>query len=111
MATLVDTRAVITIGPKGRFVLPAKLRTALGVTEGDSLIATLKGDSVVLETRNQIREQIWAGAPKQGHLDADASIARFQEHDCEIMMENLENRSAVHPNPEEGKKLLELLGL
>lgn len=61
----------LKIGPGGRVVIPAELRDAMGVEEGDTLLATLVGDelrlvsiaSAMAEARSIIREVIPPGAP------------------------------------------------
>ena len=45
----------IRVGPKGRFVLPADVRKALGVNEGDELIVVVRDSEIVLMNRDQAR--------------------------------------------------------
>ncbi len=45
----------IRVGPKGRFVLPAYVRKALGVDEGDELIVVVRDGEIVLMNRDQAR--------------------------------------------------------
>lgn len=40
----------VVVGRQGRVVLPAKIRAALGVEEGDELIATVEEGRLVMET-------------------------------------------------------------
>jgi AbrB family looped-hinge helix DNA binding protein len=45
-----DTTSV-RVGPKGRVVLPVEARRALGIHEGDELVAVVHDDGVTLLTR------------------------------------------------------------
>lgn len=42
----------IQVGAKGRVVLPAPIRHALGLEEGSELLARVDGDAIVLEPRS-----------------------------------------------------------
>jgi antitoxin PrlF len=61
----------LKIGPGGRVVIPAEVRTALGVAEGDVLLATLEGDELrlmstaaaVKRAQAIVRTYIPAGGP------------------------------------------------
>jgi bifunctional DNA-binding transcriptional regulator/antitoxin component of YhaV-PrlF toxin-antitoxin module len=44
----------IKLGDRGRLVLPAELRRAMGVNTGDELVARLEGDGVHLISRRQL---------------------------------------------------------
>jgi AbrB family looped-hinge helix DNA binding protein len=39
----------ITVGPQGRFVIPAKIRKEMGIVAGETLIARLNAGQIVLE--------------------------------------------------------------
>ena len=41
-------RAEVRLGPQGRIVIPAEMRRALGVEEGDTLVAWTEGGRLVL---------------------------------------------------------------
>jgi AbrB family looped-hinge helix DNA binding protein len=43
--------ASVRVGPKGRVVLPIEARRALGIQEGDELVAILEEDGIRLMTR------------------------------------------------------------
>ncbi|MBA4169973.1 MAG: AbrB/MazE/SpoVT family DNA-binding domain-containing protein [Chloroflexi bacterium] len=49
---------VITVGPKGRVVIPVEVRRALGLTEGSELVALIEGDAVVLLPRSSVRDRL-----------------------------------------------------
>lgn len=61
----------LKIGPGGRVIIPAEMREALGVAEGDSLLATLAdGELRLLSTKSAlkraqalVRQYIPAGGP------------------------------------------------
>ena len=48
----------VVMGHKGRIVLPAPVRQALGLDVGTQLIARIEGESVVLETRAAALERL-----------------------------------------------------
>jgi AbrB family looped-hinge helix DNA binding protein len=48
----------VTLGPKGRLVVPAPLRRELGVEPGDVLVAHVEDGRLVLETREAILERL-----------------------------------------------------
>ena len=50
------------VGEKGRTVLPAELRGAAHIREGDTLVARLEDGRVVIETRDSVRARIRAAA-------------------------------------------------
>ena len=47
----------VRLGDRGRLVLPAELRRALGFSAGDELVARLDGDSVRIVSRRQLARQ------------------------------------------------------
>ncbi len=49
---------LIRVGPKGRFVLPVHVRRALGVAEGDELVAIVRDREVLLVTRDDARSLV-----------------------------------------------------
>lgn len=52
-----DTRFV-SVGPKGRVVIPAGIRRELGIEEGSELVALVEGDAVVLVPRSAIKKRL-----------------------------------------------------
>ncbi|CAN5234494.1 hypothetical protein BH24GEM2_BH24GEM2_17810 [soil metagenome] len=50
----------IRVGPQGRLVIPAALRRALQVTPGDTMVAWVEGDQIILRSRRAIEEELWA---------------------------------------------------
>ena len=51
---------VVEVGAKGRVVIPAPLREALGITEGTRLIAQVHDGALVLVRREVVRDQLLA---------------------------------------------------
>lgn len=56
---MVNARPV-QVGAKGRVVLPAPIRHALGLEEGSELLARVDGESIVLEPRSAAVERLQA---------------------------------------------------
>lgn len=79
-STLPDgtVRFVLTLGPKGRVLLPAEMRAAMGLAEGDSITAWLKGREVTMHSHRYGLEKIREAArlmPKRDLLASDELIA------------------------------------
>jgi AbrB family looped-hinge helix DNA binding protein len=49
---------VVSVGPKGRVVIPAGIRHELGIREGSELVALVEGQAVVLVPRSAIKERL-----------------------------------------------------
>jgi len=52
----------IQIGNKGRITLPLKLRSLLGIEEGDSLIIEVSGDAILLKPKGASVKDTWGSA-------------------------------------------------
>lgn len=50
--------SVVSVGPKGRVVIPAGIRRELGIEEGSELVALVEGEAVVLVPRSAIRSRL-----------------------------------------------------
>jgi AbrB family looped-hinge helix DNA binding protein len=50
--------SVVSVGPKGRVVIPAEIRRELGIEEGSELVALVEGEAVVLVPRSAIRSRL-----------------------------------------------------
>jgi len=50
----------IQVSPQGRIVIPKALRQALGLKPGDTLVAWLEGDRLILRPRQAVEEELWA---------------------------------------------------
>jgi AbrB family looped-hinge helix DNA binding protein len=55
--TVSDT-SVVSVGPKGRVVIPAGIRRELGIEEGTELVALVEGQAVVLVQRSAIKARL-----------------------------------------------------
>jgi len=52
--------AVVTMGDRGRVVLPRTMRQAAGLKPGDKLIAFQDERGITLMTRDQLEAKMWA---------------------------------------------------
>lgn len=50
--------SVVSVGPKGRVVIPAGIRRSLGIEEGAELVALVEGEAVVLVPRSAIKSRL-----------------------------------------------------
>ena len=55
---MVSVTNVVTVGPKGRVVIPAEVRRKLEIGEGTELVAMVEGDAVVLLPRHAVRARL-----------------------------------------------------
>lgn len=60
---------VVSVGPKGRVVIPAGIRRELGIGEGSELVALVEGQAVVLVPRSAIKSRL-----RSIFADVDASM-------------------------------------
>jgi len=49
----------VQLGAQGRLVIPAALRKALNLSQGDCLVARQVGESLVFERREAIESRLW----------------------------------------------------
>ena len=49
---------VLSVGPKGRVVIPVEIRRRLGLEEGSQLVALLEGDGVLLLPRDAVKRRL-----------------------------------------------------
>jgi len=54
----VSDTSILTVGPKGRVVIPAGIRRQLRLVEGSELVALVEGDAVVLVPRSAIKARL-----------------------------------------------------
>jgi AbrB family looped-hinge helix DNA binding protein len=50
--------SVVSVGPKGRVVIPAEIRRELDIREGSELVALVDGEAVVLVPRSAIKSRL-----------------------------------------------------
>lgn len=65
------SRAEIRIGRQGRVVIPAALRRALGIEAGQTMVARIEDQRLVLERREQTLERLQR---RFEQVPADASL-------------------------------------
>ncbi|MGH9036402.1 MAG: AbrB/MazE/SpoVT family DNA-binding domain-containing protein, partial [Acidimicrobiia bacterium] len=58
---------VVEVGAKGRVVIPAAFRAALGITEGSRLIAQVQDGALILVQRDVVRRQLLDAFALVGH--------------------------------------------
>ncbi len=49
---------VVSVGPKGRVVIPAEIRRELGIREGSELVAMAEGAAVVLVPKTAVKARL-----------------------------------------------------
>jgi AbrB family looped-hinge helix DNA binding protein len=49
---------VVSVGPKGRVVIPVEIRRELGINEGSELVAMVEGAAVVLVPRSAVKARL-----------------------------------------------------
>ena len=73
---------MVTMGDRGRLVIPAELRERAGLEEGSSLLLFEAADGVVLLTREQLKRRVradLAGDDLVAELLADRRAAAAEE--------------------------------
>lgn len=50
--------SVLSVGPKGRIVIPIEIRRQLRLEEGSELVALLEGQGVMLLPRTAVKERL-----------------------------------------------------
>lgn len=49
---------VLSVGPKGRVVIPVEIRRQLGLEEGSQLVALVEGEGVLLLPRDAVKDRL-----------------------------------------------------
>lgn len=49
---------IVSVGPKGRVVIPVEMRRQLGIEEGSELVVLLEGEGLVLVPRAAVKRQL-----------------------------------------------------
>ena len=49
---------MLSVGPKGRVVIPVEIRRRLGFEEGSQLVALVEGDGVLLLPRTAVKQRL-----------------------------------------------------
>lgn len=63
---------VVSVGPKGRVVIPAAIRRRLAIEEGSELVALVEGEALVLVPRSAIKSRLRS-------IFADVRVSMSQE--------------------------------
>lgn len=66
-----DRVVKVSVGAKGRVVLPAELRRRLGLRQGSELLARIDGERLVLESREAVLARLQRYF---AHVPAEASL-------------------------------------
>ncbi len=79
---------VVEVGPKGRIVIPAAARQALGISEGTRLVVEVHGDGITLMSREAIARRARA---RFAHVDANLAdeLVRDRRHEAELANKGL----------------------
>ena len=84
------------VGAKGRVVLPAAIRRAARIAEGDELVARLVGDGqLLLETKDAVRARVWGAAPQSAGLDATEDVRAMRTEDVAVEAQNAAARETA----------------
>lgn len=63
---------MVSVGPKGRVVIPAHIRRQLDLQQGSELVALVEGEAVVLVPRSAIKSRLRS-------IFADVGVSMRQE--------------------------------
>jgi len=104
------------VGAKGRVVLPAAVRRAASIAEGDQVVARPVGEGrVVIETVRAIRVRVWGAAPDASGLDTTTEVRAMRAEDNDVSDQGFARRAAVNGSETDsaaaGAALLARLGL
>jgi AbrB family looped-hinge helix DNA binding protein len=113
------TTAPSRVGPKGRTVIPAAVRRAAGLNEGDEVVTSAVGEGrVLLETVSAVRNRVWDAAPAGAETaDTAADVRAARVEDVELSDAAAARRAAdaqassVEASQARGQALLAELGL
>lgn len=78
---------VVEVGAKGRVVIPANLREALGISEGTRLVAQVYDGALVLAPRDAYRAQLLKAFSKVGHSMSEELLME-RRHEAELDMKS-----------------------
>ncbi len=81
----------LRIGKNGRIVIPASFRETLGLAEDDTVVATLEGKRIILETEEALLERLYqmVGSAPEGELVSEELLrerrqeAQREQHEME----------------------------
>jgi len=70
----VSATNVLSVGPKGRVVIPVEIRRRLGLEEGSQLVALVEGDGVLLLPRAAVKRRLRGMFAEVGTSMADELV-------------------------------------
>lgn len=76
----------LRLGAQGRTVIPAKLRRALGLNDGDELVAWLEGDRLVIRSKESVARDL-RGSYKHVASGRDLASELISERRAEVARE------------------------
>lgn len=110
--TATGATANVSLGAKGRVLIPVAVRRAAELADGADLVVRSDGPGrIVVETRDAVRARVWADAPTPAGLDTVADVRAMRDEDVEISDRQSAARSATTAGEDAGERLLEFLGL
>jgi bifunctional DNA-binding transcriptional regulator/antitoxin component of YhaV-PrlF toxin-antitoxin module len=98
------TRYFLVVGPKGRVLLPADMRHAMGLTEGDVITAWLKGAELRLHSHRHGLQTIQDEAASRAQGRAYASDELIAERRAEAAKEAEEELLWLRNHPTKRKR-------
>ncbi len=63
---------MVAVGPQGRLVIPSEIRRQLGIAPGDTLVAIVEDQRLVLEKRDAVLQRL---RRRFAHIPAGVSLA------------------------------------
>ena len=103
----------LRIGDRGRIVLPAALRRASGLAEGQEVVAVVDADGrIVISSADRLMDQLREACDRMGQRDAAADLESWREESETDRLHRLEH-PIIDPKgaARRGRKLLTELGL
>jgi AbrB family looped-hinge helix DNA binding protein len=103
----------LRVGDRGRIVLPAALRRASGLTEGQEVVAVVEDDGrIVISAADRLMDQLREACDRMGQRDATADLQQWREESEADRLYRLEHPD-IDPKgaARRGRQLLSELGL
>ena len=103
----------LRIGDRGRVVLPAALRRASGISEGQEVIAVVEDDGrIVISAADRLMDQLREACARMGQRDGVADLRTWRAESEAARLDRLENPE-IDPKTvaRRGRELLADLGI
>ena len=103
----------LRIGDRGRIVLPAALRRASGLSEGQDVVAVVEEDGrIVISAADRLMDQLREACARMGQRDAVSDLNQWREESEAARLHRLEHPD-IDPKgaARRGRQLLTELGL